>query len=497
MSASKKSGTKAFVLVASKIITLLLSMLTAIVLARTLTLTEYGTYSELLTVSSIGVSIFSLGLPNALNYFLPKADSKDEKNRFIAFYFAIVTFLSLVLMGVMAFANRAISDYYDNKQLITYSYFLIIIPWTKLLISSRSNLLIAEGKVLREIIYCLANGFTLALTGLLTLTDYANFQIYIILYVIVECVFAALVYLEAFIASNKKITVSINRTKISELIKYTVPLGLSTAISTISLDLDKLIIGNLMDEASVAIYANAGKELPFSLISTAFTAVFLPQMVALVKKNKISSAINRWKDIMVINYILLSFCVSASIVFAPQIISLLYSPAYLEGLTIFRIYSLTLILRITYWAMILNAFGKMREILLNSVICLLINAVSSVLLYKAIGFAGPALATLLGILAIVIFQIVRTSKLVNMPIGQIIPFREFLLPSLVSVASGLGIFAIVSYMELGVDTKGIVSAILMGLAWGVIYLIIFARKIKRLWQKLNVDILESDTKEGK
>ena len=147
--------------------------------------------------------------------------------------------------------------------------------------------------------------------------------------------------------------------------------------------------------------------------------------------------------------------------------------------------------------MILNAFGKMREILLNSVICLLINAVTSVLLYKAIGFAGPALATLIGILAIVIFQIVRTSKLVNMPIGQIIPFREFLLPSLVSVASGLGIFAIVSYMELGVDTKGIVSAILMGLAWGVIYLIIFARKIKRLWQKLNVDILESYAKDGK
>lgn len=496
MSASKKSGTKAFILVASKIITLLLSMLTAIVLARTLSLEEYGTYSELLTVSSIGVSIFSFGLPNALNYFLPKAANEEEKNRFIAFYFAIVTLLSLVLMGVMAFANKAISDYYDNERLITYSYFLIIIPWTKLLISSRSNLLIAEGKVLREIIYCVSNGFMLALIGLLTLTDYANFRIYIILYVIIECVFAALVYFEAFMASKKKIAIKINRAKILELIKYTVPLGLSTAISTISLDLDKLIIGNLMDESSVAIYANAGKELPFSLIPTAFTAIFLPQMVALVKNKNINSAVSRWKDIMVINYILLAFCASASIVFAPQIISLLYSHAYLDGVAIFRIYSLTLILRITYWAMILNAFGKIQEILLNSVSCLLINAILSVLLYKAIGFVGPALATLISILAIVIFQIVRTSKLINVPIRQIIPLREFVLPSLVSLSSGLGVFAVVNYIGLGIDNSGIFSAILIGLVWGVLYLVIFAKKIKKLWKNLNVDILEDNSKEG-
>lgn len=496
MSASKKSGTKAFILVASKIITLLLSMLTAIVLARTLSLEEYGTYSELLTVSSIGVSIFSLGLPNALNYFLPKAANEEEKNRFIAFYFAIVTLLSLVLMGVMAFANKAISDYYDNERLITYSYFLIIIPWTKLLISSRSNLLIAEGKVLREIIYCIANGSLLALIGLLTLTDYANFDIYIILYVITECVFALLVYLEAFLASKKKIAIRIDRAKILELIKYTVPLGLSTAISTISLDLDKLIIGNVMDESSVAIYANAGKELPFSLIPTAFTAIFLPQMVALVKNKNIDAAVSRWKDIMVINYILLAFCASASIVFAPQIISLLYSPAYLDGVTIFRIYSLTLILRITYWAMILNAFGKIQEILLNSIACLLINAILSVLSYKVIGFAGPALATLISILAIVIFQIVRTSKLINVPMRQIIPLREFILPSLVSLLSGLGVFAIVNYIGLGIDTGGIIWAILMGLVWGVLYLVVFAKKIKKLWKNLNVDILESNSKEG-
>ena len=421
-SVSKKSGTKAFVLTLSKIITLFLSMITSMSLARALDLDEYGTYSELLTVSSIAVSIFSLGLPNALNYFLPRCKDGDEKNRFINFYFLLVTALSFALMGVMVLANKPIAAYYHNDRLITYSYFLVLVPWSKLIISSRSNLLVAEGKVAREMVYCVLNGILLFMISVLTIVNQGGFDIYLGLYVFVEITFTAMVYFEAFLESGKKIRFDIKSVGIRELLAFTIPLGLSTAVSTISLDMDKLIIGSLMDEASVAIYANAGKELPFSLISTSFTAVFLPQIVLLVKNKETKVAVGRWKDIMEINYIILSFCVAASFVFAPQIISLLYSETYLAGVNIFRIYSLTLLLRITYWAMFLNAFGRTKEILLNSVICLILNMMLNVIFYHIIGFEGPAIATLFSILAIVILQIIRTSKLLKMPIFTFIPF---------------------------------------------------------------------------
>lgn len=482
---AKKSGTNAFVLTFSKVITLLLSMLTAMVLARTLDLIEYGTYSELLTVSSIGVSVFSLGLPNALNYFLPRCEREEDKRKFIGFYFVLITLLSVVLMCTMALANKSIASYYDNQQLRKYSYFLIIIPWTKLIISSRSNLLVAQGEVVREIVYSIANGTVLAGIALITILDRGNFAIYVSMYVAIECIFTALVYFEAFRVSGRKISVSISTDRVKELLKYTIPLGVSTAISTISLDLDKLIIGFLMDEASVAIYANAGKELPFSLISTSFTAVFLPQIVVLIRDKKHHKAIERWKDIMEINYIVLSFCVVASIVFAPQIISLLYSELYLEGVTIFRIYSLTLILRITYWAMILNAFGKTNEILYNSLICLAVNAVSSVLLYRAFGFIGPALATLLSIFAIVVLQLVRTSKLLQTPILSIVPFKRFSMPTAICLVSGVFVSFLTNRCHMGTDSRGILFAVAIGAGWGVVYLLLFAKQILGLWKKLN------------
>lgn len=484
-SVSKKSGTNAFVLMLSKVITLFLSMMTSMILARTLNLDEYGTYSELLTVSSIAVSIFSLGLPNALNYFLPRCKDEDEKRKFINFYFLLITVLSLVLMCVMGLVNKPIAAYYHNNRLITYSYFLILVPWTKLVISSRSNLLVAEGRVTREMIYCVLNGVFLSLISVLTIFNQSNFDIYIVSYVLVEGVFAIMVYFEAFWLSGKKFHFEITLAGIKELLIFTVPLGLSTAVSTISLDLDKMVIGYVMDEASVAIYANAGKELPFSLISTSFTAVFLPQIVLWVKNKQTSVAISRWKDIMEINYIILSFCVAASIAFAPQIISLLYSETYLAGVSIFRIYSLTLLLRITYWAMFLNALGRTREILLNSIICLVLNVILNLITYYVIGFEGPAIATLLSIFAIVILQIVRTSKILKLPICSFIPFKKFLLPTIVCIASGILIDGVVGWLNVGTSTKGIVTVIVIGVVWGVLYLALFGKKILDLWKSLN------------
>ncbi len=489
--ATKRAGTKAFVLVASKVVTLILSIISSMVLARSLNLDEYGTYSELLTVSSIAVAVFSLGLPNALNYFLPRCENEKEKAGFVSFYFIFITLLSLVLMAVMIFVNKPIAIYYQNERLITYSYFIVIIPWTKLIIGSRSNLLVAEGKVMREIVYCVLNGAFLSLIALFTTFNQSNFDIYITLYVIVEIIFAIAVYFEAFLVSGKKICINSKPNGIKELLTYTIPLGLSTAVSTISLDLDKLIIGFAMDEASVAIYANAGKELPFSLISTSFTAVFLPQIVLLVKKNKTHAAMSRWKDIMEINYIMLSFCVAASVVFAPQIISLLYSEAYLSGVGIFRVYSLTLLLRITYWAMFLNAFGKTNEILLNSVICLALNVVLNLIFCNMIGFIGPAIATLISIFAIVILQVIRTSKLLNMAVWSFIPVKRFILPTAVCIISGIVVTIVVKTLRIGTDTKGIVSVVIIGVVWGLLYLLVYLKKILSLWKLLNTDITES------
>lgn len=483
MKKKMRLGSSAAALTISKMITMAMSIVTAMVLSRYLSLKDYGTYSELQTVTSLVVSIFILGLPNSLNYFLPTM-GKEEKSRYLSFYYTAITVLSLVIAVVIYFLRVPISLYYENPDLMLYGLFLTVIPWTKIAISSRSNMLVVEAKVRREFVYCVLNSFSLLLLSLGIMLFSGSFRLYLNLYILIEAVFAMLVYAEGFISAGK-LRFDLDWKLIKTVMAFSIPIGLSTAISTISLDLDKLVIGFFLDEEAVAIYANAGKELPFGIISSSFTAVVLPQIVLCVKEERHSRAVEIWKNSCELCFLLLAFCCAASIVFAPQIIHFLYSDRYLGGVGIFRVYALVLLLRCTYWGMILNAFGKSRQIFYNSIICLLVNAVLSVLLYWWIGFAGPALATFLSILAMAIVQLIHSSRLIGVPVRCIFSWKSMAMEATSSILSGLCIWAVVHFLNIGTDGKDIAIAIVLALVWAVGYFGLWFRRIRSLWSTVN------------
>lgn len=482
----KKSNiaNSAAALTVSKIITLSLTVITSMMLSRSLTLNEYGTYSELLTIVSLAVSIFALGLPNSLNYFLPTC-SKEERKRFLGFYYTAISLLSLIMGIVLVLCSGAIAKYYDNPLIMVYWLFLFLIPWTKAAISSRSNMLVVESKIKKEFFYCIANAASLLVIAILLWVGVGNFKLYMNMYIAIEAIFSILVYLEGNISAEKELKPNLNIDLLKKVLIFSVPLGISTAISTISLDLDKLIIGFLYDEQSVAIYANAGKELPISYITVSFTAVVLPRVVKSIKENKTAKALEIWKKSSEICFIIMSFFAVACIVFAPQIITFLYSEKYLAGVSIFRIYSLVLLFRITYWGTILNAYGKTKTILYNSIACLVLNLILSICLYKVIGFIGPAIASCISIGAMCIFQFFMSAKLVKEKISKIFPWKNFAEELIVNAILGAVVYGLTKIMHLGTDAKGIIFAILMGIVWLALYLLIFLRRILRTWKELN------------
>jgi len=484
LSQKSKIGNSAAALTVSKLITLSLSVVTAMLLSRSVSLDVYGTYSELQTIVSLAVSILALGLPNSLNYFLPTC-TQEEKKTFLGFYYTAISIMS-VIMGILLILFRgAIAKYYGNPQIVFYSLFLFLIPWSKTAISSRSNMLVVENKIKKEFLYCVANAVCLLLIALLLFSGVGNFKIYMNMYVAVETVFTALVYFEAYLSADKRIKPNLNINILKKVLVFSIPLGISTAISTISLDLDKLIIGFLLDEQSVAIYANAGKELPISYITVSFTAVVLPKVVKNIKENKTANALDIWKKSSEICFIIMSFFSVACIVFAPQIITFLYSEKYLEGVSIFRIYSLVLLFRITYWGTILNAFGKTKTILYNSIACLVLNLILSIGLYRVFGFIGPAIATCISIGAMCIFQLFMSARLVKEKILKIFPWKNFSQELLVNVILGTAVLGLTKIMNLGTDVKGIVFAIIIGIVWLVLYFLIFSKRILRIWKELN------------
>ncbi len=477
-------GSSASLLTISRMLTLSLTILTAAFLSRYLSLAEYGTYSELRVITSLAVSVFALGLPNSINYFIPTIKSSSKPN-FITTYFVLINSLSLCIALFLYLFKDYITEYYNNAEIGSYAFFLCTIPWANMCIQSRTNLLIVESKVKREFLYCIAN--SLCIFSLVVFVVYTNnsFNFFINTYVLIEIVFTILVYYEAYLAAKKKILLSFDRKLIKEIFVFSIPLGISIMVSTIIIDLDKLIIGYFLGEESVAIYANAGKELPFSIIPASITAVVLPSIVKLVKCGDVNKAISLWKNAIEISFIILLFLTLTSIIFAPQIISLLYSDKYLSGVFIFRVYSLVLICRITYWGMFLTAFKLTKQILYNTIYCLILNVLLSIMLFHLIGFSGPAIATVISILALAFLQIYQTSNLLNISMRHMLPWSHLRGDLFHAIVGSAFVYVLMMYLEIGTDFRDIVCTIIIGILWSVIYFSLKFKRIKSIMKEVN------------
>lgn len=127
-------GGDAIYLTVSKIIVLFIGMITSMLLARFRTLEEYGTYSQIIMITDLVSTILMLGLPNSINYFLAKARTDEEKQRFMSVYITLSGIFTFVIAVCLFLALPVISEYFKNPAITTFSYVFAIYPWSSLMI---------------------------------------------------------------------------------------------------------------------------------------------------------------------------------------------------------------------------------------------------------------------------------------------------------------------------------------------------------------------------
>ncbi|MGN1268609.1 MAG: lipopolysaccharide biosynthesis protein, partial [Candidatus Aphodocola sp.] len=195
----KKDAT---ILTISKMVNLIITMFTAMLLSRFRSLEEYGVYSELSLVLSLLTTLCLLGLPNAINFFLPRAENEEEKKKFLSTFFCLNTILSVIAGIVMVISMPIMVWYFKNKSIYGFYYFALLMPWAKITIQERANYFVADNKTMKLIKHTIGN--SLLLLGIIVLTQLINqdFQFYMVLYVVVELFFAFLIYLDAFKGSK-------------------------------------------------------------------------------------------------------------------------------------------------------------------------------------------------------------------------------------------------------------------------------------------------------
>lgn len=467
-----------------KIMTTFLAMLSTMLLSRFRTLEEYGTYSQLQLVITVVVTILMAGLPNSINFFAAKARNLEEQKSFMSIYYTLCTASGILSGLLLVIFIPIIESYFNNSSISVYWYFLLLYPWTKIVLSGIENVLVVFSNIKKLVIFKISySGLTLGIIALCWIAN-ISFYYYMFFFLATEVVFSIWVYK---ISSDTVHGLSIlfQKSRIKEILAFSIPIGLSSVVGTISIEMDKMMIGFFYSTEELAIYTNASKEMPVTIVATSITAVLMPQLVKLLQRNEKEQALELWKKATNLSYICIAFLSAALFVFAPDVISILYSEKYLPGVGVFRVYSLVLLLRVTYFGIILNALGRTKFIFVSSLISLALNAALNAIGYITLGFIGPAVATIVSIAITALIQLLYTSSVVKISFSHILSWGYLGKITLLNIVSGIIIYRIKDMVVLDHVLGSVLETAILGCIWGGIYLIITWKDIRKMWLGLN------------
>ena len=277
----------------------------------------------------------------------------------------------------------------------------------------------------------------------------------------------------------KNILIIPNKNILKEIFIYSFPIWLGSIVGVLNVQIDKLYIAKKLDIEALAIYTNMSKELPLAVISASIIVIITPHMVKYYNNGKFKNMINLWNSSIEICWIILSIAVIFLFVLSSETINILYSDQYLIGKNIFRVYLLLILLRVTYFGLILNVSNKTKYIAYYTIFTLIANIIFNIALFNFIGWIGPALATLISNFIVGGLQLTHSAKILKCKIREILPIKNMIIILLKCIL--VGIF--ISYLNklfILLKINYLLRFIVLGIIYLIITLVIFLKDINRL-----------------
>ena len=413
----------------ARVLTMLFNILSTKLLSVGLSLTDYGTYSQAMLVYTIGCSLLSLGLVDAINYYFNKrGDDTDPRTRerIINTVFAIEILLGLVFAAAVILGRNLISDYFSNPALHTLLILAAFLPLLSNLVYYYHVLYVAVGKSKRMSLYSLFTTIVKIIT-----TYYAVFVAKDLLWIFGVLIGLDLCVLAVYHVGLRRSGVRINPfrssvTHLPAILTYSLPMGVFALTSSLTRDLDKLVIGRLADTETLAVYTNCSKVLPLDFLVTAFATVLIPYIMQYVTAQNKEQSVKLFSAYLKVGYYSVWILGTMVLVAPTAMISLLYAEDYTAGLTVFVLYVFDSMLRFAGMHLILTAANKAKTVMLYSLLSLGMNLVLNLLLYRLLGTVGPAIATLICALTYTLLILRKSIRTVGTTWGALFDLREVL-----------------------------------------------------------------------
>ena len=383
-----------FHILGSSFINKCIAFVTNILIVRFLTKHDYGVFTSAFNVFYIVFLFSGLGITSGILYFCSKNISRDEKTSYYNFslkfglFSELVLSIILLLYGLLADVGIEESRYYIiGLSLLPFAAFYFDY-YSIILRAEKDNKKYALFLNLNSVFYAVF-GVAGALLGGIWGTIIGRYVAYLI---------SDLLGARFCRQYKSNWNTLLGKTDQSDLIRYSVKAGITSALNVILYRIDIYVITIVIADASILASYKVGTALPENVIfiPQCIMVYFLP--VFIQNLADIGWIKRKTKEIyLFVGAVSLAIGV-VMIVFAPLIIRIIWGEAYLDAVPCLRILSVSFIVLSTFRMTstnILLALKRTGYTMFVSIISGLVNIILDVVMTIRYGSIGAAYATLI------------------------------------------------------------------------------------------------------
>lgn len=390
-----------------------------LVLTRFLSKEEYGIFSQFFTLYSALYLIFGFGLSSNLFFYYPTANKKDQE-KYVSNTFILMLLMSVFSILILSFPvvqRLLVSDgkLFDYRLFVVFCVALavpmnIIAP----VYTVRKDKL--GAMILPPFIAILRVG-TIILCAIL-FSD--------LLYIFKGLfIYQIIIFLLSFFYSLRLKIYRVDKYKLKQQLRYSIPIGFTVVLLQLSHYLDKIICISYIDPNEYAVYSVAFLSIPFvNQIYDSLCQVNVMNMTMSYQENDLPRVVSLYRDFVTRT---LSFSTPIIIVvalYAEEIIGFLYPSSYNSAAPYFRIYTLTFLFAMFGAGTILRATGKTKYSTISFALTFLFSFPTTYFLIKSYGINGAIIGAVINLLLPRFVQLLFEIKVTNSSLIQLIPWKK-------------------------------------------------------------------------
>ena len=426
-----------------------IGLMTMMVMARVLTKEDLAAYNQTLLAYAFVAPFIGLGISQGIFYFLP-----TEKFRIRGRVLGAITIqaaMGLFFALFLAFGgNQLLAARFDNPKVA--EMLLWLIPYAMVTPPAQQcvAVLVVRDQVMRSSVFQVTRQFFIGIATILPVLIWQTAEAPLIGNVVASVLFG-FEAIRLMIKATPNDSQTPTREGIQEILKFSLPLGLATMAGTISMQMDKMIVGFMFSPEEFAVYSLGAIEIPLLAVLTgSITSIMLPEIRKAVAENNKAEALRLFKMAANKTSLVIFPAMIFLFVCSTPFILMLYGDAYADSVYPFQVYLLKLPYRVVVFGSLLMALGQNLFILKRSIWGLVMGGGVSYMLVQYIGPIGAAVG---GVLVAYIYAVPANFRALSRGLGvpwfETLNFpvlaRTFLMSLPVGVLGWLSVFVLKEY----------------------------------------------------